>query len=57
MSESVLTLASSCCAWSSGSASDLGRMLQLRGSGGLWPYRLAVYHTDADRSNAPTAPR
>jgi hypothetical protein len=49
----VLTLARSCCGWSSGSASDLGRVLQLRGSGGPWPCRLAAYRTDADRSNAP----
>ena len=53
----VLTLASRCCGWSSGSASDLGRVLLLRGSGGPWPWRLAAQRTDADRSNAPTAPR
>ena len=52
----ILTLARSCCGWSSGSASDLGRVLQLRGSGGPWLCRLAEYRTDADRSNAPRPP-
>ena len=49
-------MARSCCGWSSGSASDLGRVLQLRGSGGPWLWRLAAYRTDADRSNAPRPP-
>jgi len=31
-------------------------VLQLRGSGGPWLWRLAAYRTDADRSNAPRPP-
>jgi hypothetical protein len=50
-------LATSCCGWSSGSASERGRVLQLRGSSGPWPCRFPACRTDADRSNAPAPGR
>lgn len=52
------TLARSCCGWSSGSARERGRVLELLGSGGpcCCCCRLAAYLTDADRSNAPPPP-
>jgi hypothetical protein len=53
----VLTLARSCCGWISVSASDLGRVLQLRGSDGPWLCRLATYCSNAPSHRPPATPR